>query len=363
MNLSNLHLERVKLPADAEERAKNEVSVSKKGEYHHRTPVEGIYFFVWDTTEQQNYWTELVGDTSKDFKYVLVLNTYSKKMQTLAVKLAKEQKSTKRPALALLDVILEKMGALGKNTPGYDDFDFWPLITGEWIFLWACNGESKNRFVQLCAEFSTVMRELAKGDMEKLAKDIFKALLKDQSPQNIKKVAKKMLKNAEELQGFEGSSEYLNQLSASTVDILPLLPVLGTFVDSKTLGCWAQAQHLPEQLAADDELKRNLFYAIQATFEEYSYSFDGPPTKERMEDLVVRVGGTLAAYGYEIHPNGVVTLIRLFTNDVEEGLDYDEYLKNEPFDAAEFAYTDTSESFYDSLWSAIDVAQLLRNLA
>ena len=116
-------------------------------------------------------------------------------------------------------------------------------------------------------------------------------------------------------------------------------------------------------LAGDNELADALFYALQASVAGYyATQTYGYATKAAVKKVAKMLAAACEAFGFGIHPNGLVTIIRLFENDAVEGIGLDWYKSDETYNAEEFGNYDSNESeeYYNNFWAKIDLLEMIK---
>lgn len=352
MKCLDLHLEKIEIPIDAEAKAKQ----AKDNEWQKRLS-DHFCLSIWDTTDNPDHFSGKQADLT--CKYVIGFHSNFGDIGKVAKKLKKDTKSKETPHETLATYIYDNMVKVA-DANGHDYF-YWGMIGDVWSYFWVGDRLS---YEQMRADFSAILRDLTKDDFKKYASKTFQALVENQNSGNMTKVAKKLLKDASSLPQFEEAFEWINQIDATPKDMINLLAVLGLiYGDKEQFKLFAQKLNIAEKLSEDNSTKEKLFDKIQKMFVEYCIDNRvGFATKMWIEKLVVRLGGTLSAYGYGIYPESIVTMIRLFDNDVEEGLSLEDYNKNNKYNSKDYAYSDSLEyeEKADKLWSEIDVTELLK---
>lgn len=120
---------------------------------------------------------------------------------------------------------------------------------------------------------------------------------------------------------------------------------------------------IKNKLADDVELAEELFFELQQHIGGYyTVLSSGYATKALVKKIAKMFAQACESFGFGIYPNGLVTVIRLFENDVVEGISLDSYQSDEVYDAEEYGYYDSEENeeYYDDFWSKIDIQALIK---
>ena len=120
---------------------------------------------------------------------------------------------------------------------------------------------------------------------------------------------------------------------------------------------------IPSIIAEDEEMKEELFLAIQRYTKNYYIDADAStrPNKEIMSKIAKMLAYALEAFGYGICPNGILMIMRTFNHGVAEGVGTDWYEDDSIYDAEYFGYYDSieNEEIFDKFYSENSIESLL----
>jgi len=180
--------------------------------------------------------------------------------------------------------------------------------------------------------------------------------------ENIFDLVDTLFENIEDHQGdeelFAQSHEILAKwgVNVDTTKLITLLGFLGTKEQIAKIG----ADHgLAKIIQGNPGLKEQFFYELQETMNEIEFEeWKGTPTLEFASRLGKSLIAILSACGYELHPEGLKTVIRLYANDVMEGIGVEWYESNPTYDVEEFPYYDGVENENDEFWNNLDILNI-----
>ncbi|NDV69068.1 hypothetical protein [Dysgonomonas sp. 25] len=148
-----------------------------------------------------------------------------------------------------------------------------------------------------------------------------------------------------------------------TVELLALICSIPRRDSKKELQKLTHKLAIKEKLAKNHSLRAELFFALQQQIGDYYLAnSNGFPTKPLVTKVAKILALALEAFGFGIYPDGLVTLIRVFSNDAAEGISLEWYQEDPVYDAEEFGYYDgiENENYLDVFWEKIDIEELIR---
>lgn len=221
-------------------------------------------------------------------------------------------------------------------------------------------------FDRLRIVLSSALKDLSNTKFKEI-EQLFEDAVKDAS--KIEKCTESIDENREE---FSNYGDIWNRVEAilkahginqQTIPLLAVVCSVPSRTLKKGLEKLSKTFDIKTKLTKDKELGEELFYALQTCVSNYYIDQKtGYATKALVKKTAKMLAQAFNAFGFGIHPNGLVTLIRLFENDVIEGISLESYQADEVYDAEEYGYYDgeENEEFYDEFWSKINIEELIK---
>jgi len=126
----------------------------------------------------------------------------------------------------------------------------------------------------------------------------------------------------------------------------------------------AKALDIPSAIEDDEDLKEELFLAIQMYVKNYYIDTDccTKPAKENISKVAKMLAVSFEAFGYGVCENGLLIVIRSFNNDVNEGLYTSWYSDEVEYDPEEFGYYDgiENEDIFDKFYLDNPIKDLIK---
>lgn len=153
-------------------------------------------------------------------------------------------------------------------------------------------------------------------------------------------------------------------VTKETLKLLSVVSVVPSRTLKKELETLCKAFPIEDTLKNDAPLAEDLFFNLQASYQEYYLlqKDSGYATKGLIKKVAKLIVISLEVFGFSIHLGGLKTMIRTFENDSVEGIGLDMYQGDVAYDSNDFGYYDSmeNEGYYDQLWAGIDMAALIK---
>ena len=178
-------------------------------------------------------------------------------------------------------------------------------------------------------------------------------------------------KIADNVTGFKGDKDMIAKIESLigkwglNSDMAKLLAAVSLMPGSKkATEKFFEKYNIADVLTKDKDLHESIFYEIQVIASNcYADEKSGYPTKGLIKKITKMLTTSLQMFGYGIYPEGMKTMIRLFENDVVEGIGLDTYTENIVYNPDDYPYYDSienEEAFLNEFWDNIDISELIK---
>ena len=336
----NLQLEKIVIPAPAEEKA-------KAGRHWQHEAAPGILLQIEYAKDGRPAFCVNAGDKAEGLKYQVIINHADKRLDpmTKAIKKADKEASWISHIVSEID----KNPRLKTSTTAF------ACNTAYALYIWS---SAKEEYPVLLGEISKAIAMLLPDPGAKLDSAAEKALMDEKGLAAFMKAIEKNKAALSKYQKLAAQTDAL--LGKWPVD--KLLPFLATicYVEGFTdaLKALAEKHKIARFLSDNDKAHEQLFFLLQEKLgDQYSAGKKGYYAKEPLIGFIRLFANAFRVFGYALHPKGIETLIRVFENDAVEGVSYALYKSATEYKAEDFGYYDSmeNEEYYRKLWSEIDV--------
>jgi len=130
----------------------------------------------------------------------------------------------------------------------------------------------------------------------------------------------------------------------------------------KHLEALCVAYDIPSCLKNDAELNENLFYELQSVVNDVHLDEYNPscPTKAYVKKIGKKLATALTAFGYDMHAEGLKTVMRAFDNESVEGISAEMYNADVVYNSEDYGYYDGIENQNDDFWAGIDMLEMIK---
>lgn len=221
-------------------------------------------------------------------------------------------------------------------------------------------------FDRLRVVLSSALRELSNTKFKEI-EQVFVEAVQDAS--KIEKCTESIDENREE---FSKYGDIWNRVEAilkahginqKTIPLLATVSSVPSRTQKKGIEKLSKTFDIKTKLTEDKELGEELFYGLQTSISNfYIDQKTGYASKALVKKTAKMLAQVFDVFGFGVYPNGLVTIIRLFENDVVEGISLESYQADVVYDAEEYGYYDgeENEEFYNEFWAKINIEELIR---
>ena len=339
MDYFNLRLETIKIPAEAEEKA-------KRGYSWKEFPVKGIMLEVDYAKGERPAYCRAGGDNADGLKYIFKMNLTD----------------SDGKALEPMTKALKKLGhdswvnylcdAINKN-PTFAESDSETVFLVDWqgrsVHIWTTD---KSEYPLLLEVLSEAIVKIAPTPTAKFDKAAGKAVV---DTKGLTAFVNLIGENMEAATHYENLSASVSAIMEkwSSKELFPLLAVL-----SCVEGFAPSLKELIVKHKIDVHFQNNpkdheeFFLSLQESMnDDYTRGWRGLSTKEYLCKYIKLLANALEIFGYGVYPKGIETIIRLFENDVAHGIYIETYKTATDYNAEDFGYHDSieNEKYYNKL--------------